>query len=75
MDETHHAVIGEECDGDEHEEAGEVSGALEAVGKAEDAGAYDGDEDVCEGLEVRGEWWGPGEERGILARVRWERVG
>ena len=49
-DEEHHAVVGVEGDGEEHEEAHEPARSLEAVGKAQDAGPDDGDEDVGEGL-------------------------
>ena len=43
-------MVGEEGDGEEHEEAHEPARSLEAVGKAQDAGPDDGDEDVGEGL-------------------------
>lgn len=47
-------MVGEECDGEKHKEAGDIAGALEAVRETEDTGADDGDEDVGEGLEVGG---------------------
>lgn len=55
VDEEHHAVVGEEGDREEHEEAQEPAGPLEGVGKAENACADDGDEDVGEGLGLGGE--------------------
>lgn len=68
-------MVGEEGDGEEHDEAGEPAGSLEAVREAEDAGADDGDEDVGEGFEFGGERWGFGEERCVFSRVGWEGVG
>lgn len=32
LDEEHHAVVGEECDGEEHEETHHPTGSFEAVG-------------------------------------------
>jgi hypothetical protein len=73
-DEEHHAVVGEEGDGEEHEGAHEPAGLLEGVGKAEHACADDGDEDVGEGLGLGGEVAVAGfsQERGVLSRERWD---
>lgn len=73
-DEEHHAVVGEEGDGEEHEGAHEPAGPLEGVGKAKHACADDGDEDVGEGFGLRGEVAVArfGQERGVLSRKRWD---
>lgn len=74
-DEEHHAVVGEESDGEEHEEAHEPARSLEAVRQAQDAGSNYGDEDVGEGLEIGGQSWCLPQERSVLSRVGWKGIG
>lgn len=50
VDEEHHTEESEGSDEEECEEAQKPSGLLEGIGKAEHAGADDGDEDIGEGF-------------------------
>lgn len=75
VDQEHHAVVGEGCDGEEHEEAEKPTGALESVGKAENSGADDGDEDISESIGLGRERSGGGvvaDERGFFSGRRWD---
>lgn len=55
MNEKHHAVMGQNGDGEEKEDAHEPAGALEGVRKTKNTSADDSNEDVGEGLELAGE--------------------
>ena len=55
MNEKHHAVMGQNGDGEEKEDTHEPSGALEGVRKTKNTSADDSNEDVGEGLELAGE--------------------
>ena len=68
-------MVGEEGDGEEHEQAHEPARSLEAVREAQHAGADDGDEDVSEGLEIGGQSWCLSQEGCVLSRVGWKGVG
>ena len=67
-------MVGEDGDGAEHERSQHPSRSLEGVGKAEDAGADDGDEDVGEGLGLGGEGSGF-EQWGVFSGERIEAIG
>lgn len=48
-------MVGEVSNGEDGESSGEVTGAFEGVRQAENSGTDDGDEDIGEGFELRGE--------------------
>jgi len=73
-DEEHHTLVGEEGDGEEHEEAHEPARSLEGVGQAQHAGPNYGDEDVGEGLQIGGQRRCLSQQRSVLRRVRWKGV-
>lgn len=68
-------MVGEESDGEEHEQAHEPARSLEAVREAQNAGADDGDEDVSEGLGIGGQSRCLSQERSVFSGVGWKGVG